>query len=229
MHVFEALDHATAVVSGKAGAAKSAVSLVLSTDVLAIFKPRIAAFVQRNPEMNISLRSRSGYSGLSQVMDNEADLCVGWFKNVPRGIHKIDIAKTGVTLVHSPQRKIERGKKLSLQDIARHKLVLLRPSSSTFRTIDAAFHARGIVPREVDEVANCQMAMDMVEMNLAVALVHGICAESGGSRNVVRVDASHCFDTFHLALLVRTEKFASGIHQALIEALTVPWPSKEAA
>jgi DNA-binding transcriptional LysR family regulator len=222
-HVFEALNRATAVVSGKAGAAKSAVSLVLSSDVLAICKPRIAAFVKRHPEMNLSIRSRSGYSGLSQVMDNEADLCIGWFRTVPRGLHKIDIAKTGVTLVHSPQRKIDRGRKLSLQDIARHRLVLLRPSSSTFRTMDAAFHARGIVPSEIDEVANCQMAMDMVEMNLAVGLVHGLCAESGVSRNLVRLDASHCFDTFHLALLVRAEAFASGIHQNLIEALTASW------
>lgn len=221
--VFEALDRATAVVSGKAERVVSAVSLVLSTDILALFAPRIAAFAHCHPETNISIRSCSSLSGLSQVMDNEADLCIGFFKNVPYGVHKIEIAKTGISLVHSPQRKIEQRRKLSLQDIARHKLILLRPSASTRRMIDASFRARGIIPRGNIEVANCQMAMDLAEMNLAVALVHSVCARSRSGGGLVKLDASHCFETFEVALVVRSETLASGIHQDVIQALTAPW------
>jgi DNA-binding transcriptional LysR family regulator len=222
--VFEALDRAAAVVSGKQGRAASAVSLTLSTDILAIFAPRIAAFSRGHPETNISIRSRSSFSGLSQVMDNETDLCIGFFKNVPQGIHKIGIVKTGITLVHSPNRKIEHRKKLGLKDIARHRLALLRPSSSTRRMMDAAFAARGIVPRDVIEVTSCQTAMNLVGMDLAVGLVHSICAGSLASGGLVQLDASHCFESFEVALVVRTETLASGIHHPLIEALTAPWP-----
>ena len=222
--VFEALGRATAIATGKTERLASAVSLALSTDILKIFAPRIAAYVRKHPETDVSIRSRSSFSSLSLVMDNEADLCVGFFKNVPHGIHKVDIVKTGISLIHSSRRKIEKRKKLGLQDLARHKLVLLRPSSSTRRMIDAAFADHGIIPRNVIEVTSCQVAMDLVEMDLGVGLVHGICAGSGGDRGIRRIDVSHCFEIFDVALAVRSETLLSGMHDGLIEALTAPWP-----
>lgn len=45
--------------------------------------------------------------------------------------------------------------------------------------IDAAFADHGIIPRAVIEVTSCQVAMDLVEMDVGVGLVHGICAGAG--------------------------------------------------
>jgi LysR family hydrogen peroxide-inducible transcriptional activator len=218
--VFEALDRATSVASGTTSTYASSVSIALSSDVLKFIAPRISGFMQRYPSIDLSIISRSSFSSLSMVMDNEADMCIGFYREVPRGLHKINILKTGIALVHAPGKSPAKRKKMSLQDIAGSKLITLRRASATRRMIDTVLAGHGFIPGNVTEVSNCQAVLEMVEIGLGVGLIHGICAKADHHDKVEITDVAHCFDTFDLALVVRSDTLLGGIHEALIAELT---------
>ena len=56
-------------------------------------------------------------------------------------------------------------------------------------------------------------------MEIGVSLIHGICANVDHHDKVEITDVAHCFDTFDLSLVVRSDTLLSGIHEALIAEL----------
>jgi DNA-binding transcriptional LysR family regulator len=217
--VFEAVTRARTAVVEPTESQSGPVSIALATDAAKFFAPGIAGFVQRHPNLNVSILARPSRETLALVTSGEVDLGVGFFRKVPRGIVRKKICDTDIALVVPRGHPLERVKRPTLEDISAYRVIMRRRSSKTRRIIDAAFARYEVGRPNVLEVARCQSAMDFVELGLGIGLVHGICACAEPHKRLVQMDVSSYFPRTDVALIMRSGAVMSPAHKALIDAV----------
>jgi DNA-binding transcriptional LysR family regulator len=216
---FDALEKARAAVTEPVVGYSGAVSVSLATDIARFFAPAIAAFIKEHPKLKVTILARPSREGMAQVVSGEVDIGVGFFKSAPRGVARRKVSETRFCLIFPRGHELASKKRLTLQDIATHRVVMPRRNSPTGRIIDAAFADSGLDLPDFLEVARCQTGMDFVDLGLGVGIVHRICACAETHKNLVQVDMSQQLGKTDIALITRENNAMSLGQQALVRAL----------
>lgn len=217
--VFETLDRAALNASGQTDQFQGKVTIALSSDLAKVFAPRIAAFIEEHPKVSVTILARASREGMNLVVNGEADGAVGFYRKVPRNIAKTVIASTGLSLFYPHNHPLQRNLRPKLEDIAAHRIIMLRRISTTGRLIDGAFSQRRGGLENVLEAGSCRAAMEFVTLGLGVGIVHGICAATEAYKRVKVVDVSHYFGTTDVALVTRKNAIHSAAQSALMRNL----------
>ena len=218
--VFEALERATASVSGSKDQLDGNVSVSLGTDLSKYFSPRIAAFVKENPGMSLAVQSRSSSKGLSLLIDKEIDMSIGFYRNVPRGLERIVLLQTGISLVYPAGMEFGGDAGSVFEKIASHRMMMLPRTSMTRRVIESVLAENDVSAHSIIEVGSCQAIIAFVQLGLGVGMVHDICACAESCDAVGLMDISEQFGKLDVALATRTETLLRPTHQAFIQALS---------
>ena len=214
--VFNALERATSAVADARDDYSGSLSLALGTDVAPFFARRVADFIDRYPDMKISVYSRPSFGALSMVVEGEADMAIGYHPQVPRGFDNISIFQTALTLICPEDQPLPEP--LTLASIAERRIITQQKSAGIRRILDATLGDPD--PRRIIEVATCHAAHRFVKLGLGVALVHNCCAELNAMPGVKIVDATRFFGTADVSLVTRPEKRLKPGTNAFIQTLT---------
>lgn len=213
---FELLERAKSKLAEASDEYTGTVSVSLATDIAGYFAPELADFVQQHPKLNVKILARPSSEIKALVVDGEADIGVGFFRKVPRGILKKRICETGISLVFPKGHPLEKKKSLTLRDLEDYRVVVRRRSSATRRMIDASFAAKGMDLTNILEVGTCQSVMHFVQLGLGIGLIHTICARAEPYGHLREVDMGRHFEKTDVALITRRSALFGPAQNALL-------------
>lgn len=195
------------------------VSVTVGNDMAYFLAPKVAAFVKNNPMVNLSIFLRPSSESLQLVMDGEVDIGIGRFTVLPKTLQKISLLASGLVAISPKKHPLSSSRRLSLQDLASHNLILLYRRSATRHTIDQAFFKNGLKIKTVLEAGDCSLIKEYVKLGLGVGLVHDICIR-GGEESRFRVnDLRQIFGRSEVSLIYRKNNPLGPAHRKFIEAV----------
>lgn len=185
-------------------APRGRLSMSINSDLAWYFIPKIAAFIRANPDVELGVDIQSSTDALRLVEAGDFDLSIGRFTTVPAGIEIEPIVESSITMISPAKDSRFRGKRPSIEEIARCKLVTLPSRHSTRRIIDAAFTKAGLTTRSCIEAGTCQTVCDFVEQGVGVGLIHSFCARRETKGKLRYTDLSHCFGSVGFSAIYRS-------------------------
>ncbi|MFI5658824.1 LysR family transcriptional regulator [Streptomyces sp. NPDC051684] len=170
----ECAERAAADAAATAGELRGPVTLGVIPTVTALDIPRaLRAFHEAHPKTRISLRTAASDELVSAIEAGTVDIGVLGLPETetPTGVQALRLSRQQHVAVVSTRHRLAGRKRLRLADLARETFVDF-PAGTPGRTqTDLAFQAAGI-PRDVTfEAMSTHLILDLVEQNLAVALL----------------------------------------------------------
>lgn len=213
--IITAVDHALEAISGKIHPT-STISLAIGNDLAKRFSGAIATFIRDNRDVEISIRIKRSFETLALVMNGDVDLGVGYFEKVPRELSRRAFRKSGLSLVLLPDHPLNARRKPSLQDIAKHRLIILRHESDMGKRVARAFSAAGIEPSGIIEAGNCQTSREFAEKGIGVAITHTACLGEQDRKTMSVIDVSQYFGTVDVAAIHRNSAHLTPLHHQML-------------
>jgi DNA-binding transcriptional LysR family regulator len=217
--LFERVEKALSSLPAKAPPTQQ-LSIATSSDVVWFSLPRISNFITRYPNVRLHYRIYHSTEIVARMMRGDLDVGIGYFTNPPRSLQKEVVAKTGLTLACAPGHPLLRRRPVRLEDIARHRLVVLPHQSATRKMLDHVFAEAGIKLNDIMEAGNCQTAREFVERGVGAAIVHSICMDHQRSSRLRYIDISGLFSKMEFSLVYRKTAAANPSLQHFLEAIT---------
>lgn len=112
----------------------------------------IAAFRAEHPDVRVSLRDADGPQVMAALQAQEVEFAITTYAEKPREVVTQAIATDPFVVVCSPSHPIASLRGLSWQQLAEHRLVGFRSSSSSRRVLDTALAAHELELGWFDEV-----------------------------------------------------------------------------
>lgn len=178
-------------------------SVCVNSDLAWYFVPKISAFLQRYPDIELSVSIKSSAEALGSVDAGEIDLAIGRFLGVPATMEVAPIVESTMALVCPRDHPLVQRKIVRLADIARFKLV--SAGHSTKETIDVAFAKVGISTRGHIEAGNCQTAREFVAAGIGLGLIHAFCTRRPSTDRLHIRDLSRHLGTRTFSALYRKQ------------------------
>jgi DNA-binding transcriptional LysR family regulator len=217
--IYERIEKALGVLS-PAAAPKTRFAVSTSSDLVWYFSPRISGYIRRYPAIEISLHIYKSSETLALVSEGDLDAGIGFFPKLPKALAKERITESTLSMACSPGHPLLGRQPIRLDDIVRHRLLVLPDGSSTRKVIDGAFDDSGIAPQEIIEAGNCQTALEFAERGVGVAIVHSLCAGHMRGARLSYVDLGHHFGKIDFCVIYRRQHKLSPALQGLLEELT---------
>jgi len=215
--LFDGLEKAVTALSMRSSDYSEKITISLGSDISKLFIPKIAHLIQTHPQLRIALLLRPSTETLSLVTQGDADLGIGRFLRLPRGICKRKLFADSICLIIPSQHPLSKRNRISLQDLSDCRLFLLTRSSGTRRTIDSLFVQNSINLENIIEVSNCHAAMEFVSRGLGIGLVHRVCLPTAIKKQVRVLDMSKLFGKVEVSLIYRSSSHLTLTHEALIK------------
>jgi DNA-binding transcriptional LysR family regulator len=191
------------------------VMVSVATDLGRLFAPKVAAFVDQHPNLNVTILARRTRESIALVMSGEIDMAVGFFPRVPRGIIKTAITDTAISLVVPRSHPLARKTSPTLAEVFAFRVVarrlLLDDASLTW---PSQLHLPNLIA-----VDTCQLALDFAEFGQGVGLVHDACANFDPRKKLRLIDMTRYFAATNVSLIARSGAVLSPAAQALMHAL----------
>jgi DNA-binding transcriptional LysR family regulator len=217
--VLEAVDRAKKVVGDEALTHIPKLTVAFGSDIAKFFAPKIALFVKKHPHFRVSLLTHQSRDTLSLVEQGRADLGIGRFQKVSRGIKKETLLEHSLALVCPPRHPLARIRKFSLDSIEPYRLITFTRGSATRHSIESVLRQNGVEVRDTFEVSTCHAALDYVLLGLGVGMVHDICLASEFKTKLHRIDMSDIFGKTEVSLIYRPSSLLNPIHKEFVHLL----------
>jgi len=217
--IMEELEKAKEIPPGNRDKSPQKITISMRNDCANFFPPAIARFVKAHPKLATTILVRPTETCLSLVMKGEADLGLGRFGNVPKGIDKEELMESSLMAIFPRNHPFAQKAKIGIKDLAAHRLITPASGTAARHTIDLAFFSDGVQPQDIIEVSDCRMTAEYARLGLGVGLVHDKCF-SVETRKMMRcVDLSGLFEKEKISLIYRQAASFGPIHRALIGTL----------
>ncbi|MDQ8707903.1 LysR family transcriptional regulator [Streptomyces sp. LHD-70] len=170
----EAAERAAADAKATLGEMRGPVTLGIIPTVTALDIPHaLRTFHQAHPAVRVTLRTAASDELISAVEAGTVDIAVlGLPETVtPSGVQSVELARERHIAVVSTEHRLAGRRRLRLADLAEETFVDFTAGTPGRAQSDLAFAAAGI-PRDVTfEAMSIDLILDLVEQNLAVALL----------------------------------------------------------
>jgi LysR family cys regulon transcriptional activator len=178
----------------------------------------IRAFIQRYPQVRLSLHQGNPTQITQMVLSGEADIAIA--------TEAIELHKELVTLpcyqwnrcvVTPPDHPLLDEPSLTLEGIAPYPLITYDFAFAGRSQINKAFQARGLEPTVVLTALDSDVIKTYVELGLGVGIMAKMAFDPERDRNLRARDASHLFDHSVTRIGLRRGTYLRGYEYALIE------------
>lgn len=194
--------------------------IVATTDDMAHFlAPRMTAFIRANPMVNLSILVKSSQESLNLVIEGQADIGIGRFLTLPQSVQKIPLSASGMAAVFPKDHPLAKSKHISIQDLASYGLILAPQNTTTRRTVEQAFAAKGVEMKTVLEASGCAVIREYVELRLGVGLVHEMCIRGKKWPLCVR-QVKPLFGQIEVSLIHRKDRPIGPAYRKFIDAIS---------
>lgn len=200
--IFDRVEKAFGTLSTTASPA-GRLTVSIGSDVAWYFAPKISAFMKRFPAVELSLQIHKASETLDLLSEGTVDVGVNSFSKAPKGLQRETIVRTSLSLACMSDHPLLRRKTPRLEDIARHKLLVLPRHSTTRKMIERTFADAGVKPRGFIESGNCLTARAFAERDVGLAIVHTLCARHEPSTRLTYVDLGPTFGKIDISAVYR--------------------------
>lgn len=152
---------------GSAGELSIGAAPAVSTYVL---PPLLKAFVDRHPNVHLSVRTGHSEEVLELVLRDQVQLGIVRALRHPE-VRTTPLYDDQLVLVAHPSDPFAVRGEIRLEELAEAQLVLFDRTSSYHQLTSAFFREAGVIPRGVLELDNIEATKKMVQQGLGVALV----------------------------------------------------------
>jgi DNA-binding transcriptional LysR family regulator len=174
-------------------AASGRLSISVNTGLAWYFLPKIRDFLKRYPDIELAVHIKNSSKTLQLVEKGEVDFGIGRFRQVSRALEVKPLIESSISLVCGSDHPLAHRGVPRLEELGRHKLVILAEGHSTREIIDTVFAKAGIRLKSHIDAGNCHTVKEFVEAGLGVGLVHSFCARRDRLEKLHYIDLSCYF------------------------------------
>ncbi|MCC4114137.1 HTH-type transcriptional regulator CysB [Aromatoleum toluclasticum] len=181
--------------------------------------PRVIRdFMQRFPQVKLSLHQGSPRQVCDMVMSGEADIAIA-----TEAIAEYDelvmlpCYQWNRCIVAAPRHPILKEHPLTLEAIARYPLITYDDAFTGRSLINKAFLGRGLRPNVVLTALDSDVIKTYVAMDLGIGIVARMAYDAATDKALGMVDASHLFESSTTRVGLRRNAYLRGYVYAFIE------------
>lgn len=180
--------------------------------------PRVVHdFAEQYPNARLTIVNRGREGILAMVKNDEAQIGITSIRNLPAWAGYEVLGKYRRVLVCRKDHPLKGIKKISLQDLAKHPLILPPAGSMTRDAIDRAFREKGIAYDLALEVVGREEVKNFIEIGIGVSIMSEYYLTREGSRNLIVKDVSADFGHGESGILVRKGRHLNRAAVSFIE------------
>lgn len=172
---------------------------------LYILPEYLKRFHEAYPGIRINLHSVTGQGGMKMLLDDQVDLAVGPLLHVPDSIQYQPFISYQSILIAAKSHPLAKRKRVSLEDISPHGLILPPRHLSTWRMIDTVFRQHNLPYTVAMEAGGWEVVKCYVEQGLGVSIVTEVCLT--GKENLAVIPVDEYFPSRNYGLITRKGKF----------------------
>jgi DNA-binding transcriptional LysR family regulator len=200
--ILEKVETALASVSS-ARAVRGRLSIAVGHDLARDFTPMVTSFAQRYPSIDLKLHISTIAETMARIEKNEIDVGIGILPHLRRPLRSALLAVSSLSLACPPGHPLARRQTVSLEELMRHKLLVLPQGTVTRALIDRVLARRGLAIANGIEVGNCQAAQTFVESGIGISIIHSFCRNSAAKGNVRYIELRDAFGTVDISAVYR--------------------------
>ncbi|BAO43830.1 LysR family transcriptional regulator [Thiolapillus brandeum] len=184
---------------------------------LYILPEYIKRFSLAYPGIKLKLHNVTGRDGMAMLRADEADLAVGSMLEVPDDIIYHPSMSYSPTLITPLDHPLAGRKKVTLQDICPHGLILPPRHLATWRFLELVFSQAGLKFKVSLEAGGWEIIKKYVELGMGISIVTGVCLT--GEEKLVTTPMDEYIPKRSYGVVVRRGKFLSPQAQAFIDMM----------
>jgi LysR family cys regulon transcriptional activator len=177
----------------------------------------VQRFAELYPQVPVRLHNASGRDGIDLLRSGTVDFAVGPIIEVPPDIEFTPLFTYEPVLITPPGHPLARRRKVTLEDIRQHGLIMPPRQMSTRGIIDIVFQQHNLEYTIRMEAGGWEVIKKYVEMGLGISIVTSICLN--GTENLARRSLREYFPERSYGLILRRGKFMSPAARRFIELM----------
>jgi len=213
----DALPEAFAALCGTVQSGELNIAAGEST-ILYILPEPLKRFAQRYPGIRIKLHNVTGRDGLAMLRADEVDFAVGSMLDVPDDIAYHPVFTYRPVLITALDHPLAKKRKVTLEDISPHGLILPPRHLSTWRMVDVVFQQHNVEYKVALEAGGWEVIKRYVELGLGVGIVTSICITEGD--RLAQIPLDQYFPKRGYGVVLRKGKFLSPQAKRFIETVS---------
>jgi DNA-binding transcriptional LysR family regulator len=194
--------------------------------ILYILPEVIKRFADTYPGISLKLHNVTGRDGMEMLRADEVDFAVGSMLEVPEDVSYHPIFVYQPLLITALDHPLAKKKRVTLEDIAPHGLILPPRHLSTWRIVDLVFQQHNLNYRIALEAGGWEVIKKYVELGMGISIVTSICITEHDK--LARIPLHRYFPERSYGVVLRQSKFLSPQARKFIE-LMAPNFFKEAS
>ncbi|MDX1514835.1 MAG: LysR family transcriptional regulator [Gammaproteobacteria bacterium] len=215
----DGMDNLPAVFAERCGSLDSGeLDIAAGESTILYILPRfLKSFAAKYPGIRLRMHNVTGRDGLAQLRADQVDFAVGSMLDVPDDIEYRPIFSYDTVLITSPDHPLAKHRKVTLDDISPHGLILPPRHLSTWRVVDLVFQQHGLPYNVTLEAGGWEVIKKYVRLGLGVSIVSSICLSDDDDLRVVPLDAYFPKRTY--GVVTRRGKFLSPAARRFIASM----------
>ncbi len=193
--------------------------------VLYLLPKAIRSFKRRFVQVEVIVRNQATEDSLAMLRAGELDLALRSLGSTPAGIWYRPSLSFDRVVVAPRRHPILRGRKISLEALARYPFVMPWPRSTTRRLVEAALERAGHPCRIALEAGGWEIVKRYVGLGLGIAIVPAFCAEARDGTRLGRRSVAHLFGQDRYGIVVKRGRPLSPAAQALARLIDPHFPT----
>lgn len=187
-----------------------------SSTIQYLLPPLVQGFRQAHPDVQLALHNVTGKDGLALVRSEQVDLAVGSMLDVPNDIDYAPVYQFDPMLIVPPDHVLATRKRLRLEDLAPHGLILPPKRLTTYRLVDLVFQRHKLAYTVALEVGGWDVIKQYVAMGLGISIVTGFCLTEADRDRLVARNVREWFPPRSYGVVIRKGKYLSAHAQAFV-------------
>ncbi|MDQ2916051.1 MAG: LysR substrate-binding domain-containing protein [Pseudomonadota bacterium] len=187
--------------------------------------PRILKrFMREFPAVSVSVRQGGPREIVKLVQLGEADLCISTevINDYPE-LTMLLCYQWNRGVVVPEGHPLAKGTRLTLERIARYRIITYDATVDTNLKIRRAFHEKGLLPNIAVTAVDAYTIKTYVGLGLGVGIVANIAFDARADRGLKLIDASHLFPASDFGIGVRRSNYLRGFAYRFIELYAPQW------
>lgn len=172
VRVLDALDRATASVSGRFSESRGTLSVAFPTSVAQIIlAPVLREFRESYPRISVVVRLEDTPQAIQAVMEGRCDLAIAIQDGPQKSLRAHPLFQDRLLFVFSPLHPWARSQRITSQDMSREHFLLYQRQSVTFRHAEDFFLKAGVQLSSYVEIPSFEIMKQLARLGLGVALM----------------------------------------------------------
>jgi LysR family cys regulon transcriptional activator len=178
----------------------------------------VSEFKRRYPKVHLTMKQGSPQQLAEMVIAREADIAIATeaLDSYPK-LLALPGYEWSHCVVVPTRHPLAKGKRLTLEELARHPIVTYDAAFAGRSHIDAAFQSQGLAPDIVLSAVDSDVIKTYVELGLGIGIIAAMAFDEKRDRSLRALDAGNLFGTMTTRVAVRRGAALRGYAYTFIE------------